>query len=104
MCPVIAADAAPATPGSKILTQNVKFVRQSLGKFRPVRGVSFSELEDGECPGTRARDVSTTVSLAAMPLLTMTNIFPNSALRISGPCLPVCLFEWANFTHLAVYL
>jgi len=40
MCPVIAADAAPATPaipGSGILTQNVKFVRQSLGKFRPVR-------------------------------------------------------------------
>lgn len=74
------------------------------GKISSCSRVSFSELEDGECPGTRARDASTTVSLAAMPLLTMTNIFPNSALRISGPCLPVCLFEWANFTHLAVYL
>lgn len=47
MCPLIAADAAPATPGSGILTQNVKFVRQSLGKFGPVQGdPSWMRLRD----------------------------------------------------------
>jgi len=98
MCPVIAADAAPATPaipGSGILTQNVKFVRQSLGKFRPVReriifrGLGGFGIVDWESPGTRARDASTTVSLAALLLLTMTNIFKTHPFAFP---VRVCLF------------